>query len=738
MKPRTISFRLGRICLACVALLGGGIASGNAAGENQPAAPAVLTCEFLRDPDVAAIYDPAPEFGWQCGTGDDAYSQTAFRLIVQTAADGDDNAETLWDTGRIDGNQSINIPYDGPPLQSGRSYQWRVQAWDDAGNETPWSDAQTFHMAARLSASRTSRSPLQVLSQPAVEVRALSDRELFADFGKDAFGYVVLRLPAADQPRVFEVRFGERLDGDRIDQAPGGTIRYYAVTVTVPAGAKEIEVRPPRDFRNTTGAAVRLPRSIGVVAPFRYVEIIAEEPGLTLAAEHIVRRAVQYPFDRAAAEFESSDPVLNDIWQLCKYSIEATTFCGVYVDGDRERIPYEADAYINQLAHYGVDQEYALARYSHEYLLEHPTWPTEWKQHSVLMAWADYLYTGNRESLAAHYRTLQQDKTLVAAERPDGLLDTSSEPYQDIVDWPAGERDGHEMLPVNAVVNAFHYATLTRMAKIADALGHDDDAAEYREKAARFRTVFNEKLWNDAAGAYVDGLDSTHSSIHANLFPLAFGLVPAERVDATVAFVKSRGMACSVYAAQFLLEGLYRHDRGDVAFDLLTSTGKRSWVNMLRSGSTITLEAWDESFKPNLDWNHAWGAAPANIIPMYLVGVRPTEPGFAKFVVQPRPGELQWFTARVPSIRGPIEVSYRRDGAAVQLEAVVPGNCEAAIAVPVPAGDRLIALSIDGREVPPEVRGGHAWVEGVTPGRHEVSATFAPAISQAGVDSPAG
>jgi hypothetical protein len=32
----------------------------------------------------------------------------------------------------------------------------------------------------------------------------------------------------------------------------------------------------------------------------------------------------------------------------------------IYVDGDRERIPYEADAYINMLSHYAVDSEYSI------------------------------------------------------------------------------------------------------------------------------------------------------------------------------------------------------------------------------------------------------------------------------------------------------------------------------------------------------------------------------------------
>ncbi|MGI6302875.1 MAG: hypothetical protein ACOX52_17715 [Verrucomicrobiota bacterium] len=55
-----------------------------------------------------------------------------------------------------------------------------------------------------------------------------------------------------------------------------------------------------------------------------------------------------------------------------------TSFAGIYIDGDRERIPYEGDAYINQLGHYAVDREYAIARRTIEHFMDHPTWPTEW------------------------------------------------------------------------------------------------------------------------------------------------------------------------------------------------------------------------------------------------------------------------------------------------------------------------------------------------------------------------
>ncbi|MGI6302878.1 MAG: hypothetical protein ACOX52_17730 [Verrucomicrobiota bacterium] len=90
------------------------------------------------------------------------------------------------------------------------------------------------------------------------------------------------------------------------------------------------------------------------------------------------------------------------------------------------------------------------------------------------------------------------------------------------------------------------------------------------------------------------------------MLPLAFGLVPAEHRESVTAFVKSRGMACSVYAAQFLMEALYQAGEEQYALDLMRSTDERSWWNMLAAGSTVAMEAWAMKYKPNSDWNHAW------------------------------------------------------------------------------------------------------------------------------------
>ena len=97
--------------------------------------------------------------------------------------------------------------------------------------------------------------------------------------------------------------------------------------------------------------------------------------------------------------------------------------------------------------------------------------------------------------------------------------------------------------------------------------------------------------------------------------------------------------------------------------ELLTGTGTRSWLHMLATGSTITMEGWDNLIKPHQDWTHAWGAAPANLIPRWVVGLRPTKPGFADYVLDPHPGDLEYFHFRQPTPDGCIDVYYE-DGKA--------------------------------------------------------------------------
>jgi len=225
------------------------------------------------------------------------------------------------------------------------------------------------------------------------------------------------------------------------------------------------------------------------------------------------------------------------------------------------------------------------------------------------------------------------------------------------------------------------------MAEIARILGRQEEAERFAEQATLLRESFNKNFFDEKRGIYVDGIGTGHASLHANMFPLAFGLVPESHITSVVNYIKSRGMACSVYGAQYLLEALYNAGQDDYALALMTADTKRSWMNMIRAGSTVTTEAWDEYYKPNLTWNHAWGAAPANIIVRRLMGVRPLEPAFRLLEIKPQPGNLSELELKTPTIRGPVETNWLSEGKEFRLKVRIPANTKAHLWLPSVAGE---------------------------------------------------
>jgi len=116
---------------------------------------------------------------------------------------------------------------------------------------------------------------------------------------------------------------------------------------------------------------------------------------------------------------------------------------------------------------------------------------------------------------------------------------------------------------------------------------------------------------------------------------------------------------------------------------------------MIRAGSTVSLEAWDIKYKPNLDWNHAWGAVPANAISRKLMGVEPLEPGFRKIRIKPQPSTLSYSELTVPTIRGSVHVSFNNTpGAKFEMEIEIPANTVAEVWLPLL--DKKQRITMDG------------------------------------------
>lgn len=503
---------------------------------------------------------------------------------------------------------------------------------------------------------------VSLVDQKPVTVVEVEPGIYLVDFGKVAFGNIVLQNPAPNTATV-TVHFGEAILKGRINRKPPGTVRYAVSKAELKLGTPQVIAAAP-DARNTESnstaqpPAILTPKEWGVLLPFRWVEIEGW-PG-KLGPANIKRQAAfDSTWDDKAASFESSDPMLNQIWDLCQYSIKATTFSGIFVDGDRERIPYEADAYLNQLSYYATSSNNQIPRSTFDHLMEHGTWPTEWAYHMVFMAYADWMRTGDSAWLKQRYDSLKT-KLLLNRVGADGLIHSSQKDIDrtDIVDWPGGERDGYEFRPLNTVVNSFYVRSLRLMSIMGKAIGRHGDATHYSELESKAKVVFQQTFFDPRKGLYGDGAESDHHSLHANLFPLAFDLVPAANRSSVVSWLKNRGMKCSVYAAQYLLEGLFENGEAKSGIDLILAPGDRSWRHMVESGTTITWEAWDQKYKPNQDWSHAWGAAPANLLPRYVLGIQALTPGWKKVVIRPQPGSLTFARGKVPTPLGSALVGW--------------------------------------------------------------------------------
>ncbi len=669
---------------------------------------------------LALIRSAHPMLGWVLPSLQNGTVQTAYRIVVASSPDLlDEGKADVWDSGKVASANSSAVKMEGAALQPNTTYWWKVKTWDNYGNDSDYSAPRGF-LTADVLDDAPSRYPLSITDEQPV---SLSEGGLI-DFGKAAFGRLRLTLDSSTGTDTVVVHLGEKSAAGKVDRKPGARIRYAAYRLPLQRGRHtySIKLRPDRknaDRRKGNGSKVNpvyMPDYIGEVYPFRYVEL--ENYNGKLTAADVQRQSVSYPYDDSAATFTSSDSVLNQVWELCKYTIKATSFTGTYIDGDRERIAYEGDALINQLGHYNTDREYSMARHSAEYLLANPTWPTEWNLEQVQLAWNDYLHTGDTVSLARCYDRLVP-KAMLALRESNGLISTQTgkvdkafmksigfrgKQVSDIVDWPQtgaagdekeceGEADGYVFTDYNTVVNALHYEAVRLLGEMANALGKTEDAERYAAEAEKAGKAFNALLFDKKNRRYVDGIGTDHASLHANMTALALGLVPDKQVKGVVDFVKSRGMACSVYGAQYLLAALYNAGAGDYALELLRATGKRSWWNMLRKGSTVTLEAWDEVYKPNLDWNHAWGAAPANAIPRGLFGIVPLEPGYSKFQIKPQLGTLTRAAITVPSIKGEISVNVDGDS----MKVTVPVNTTAEVWVPTAKGKST--LLVDGEKV---------------------------------------
>ena len=104
-----------------------------------------LRCEYLENP--LGIDVTTPRLDWSVQSDKRGQRQSAYHVLVAStpevlAADRGD----LWDSGKVDSDQTTHVEYAGTPLTTRMRCQWKVRVWDAGGTPSPWSAPAMWSM----------------------------------------------------------------------------------------------------------------------------------------------------------------------------------------------------------------------------------------------------------------------------------------------------------------------------------------------------------------------------------------------------------------------------------------------------------------------------------------------------------------------------------------------------------------------------------------------------------------
>jgi alpha-L-rhamnosidase len=73
--------------------------------------------------------------------------QSAYQIRASLTKEGLKSEKTLfWNSQKINSDQSVQVDYTGPELESGQRIFWQVKVWDNHGKTSEWSNVAFFEM----------------------------------------------------------------------------------------------------------------------------------------------------------------------------------------------------------------------------------------------------------------------------------------------------------------------------------------------------------------------------------------------------------------------------------------------------------------------------------------------------------------------------------------------------------------------------------------------------------------
>lgn len=235
--------------------------------------------------------------------------------------------------------------------------------------------------------------------------------------------------------------------------------------------------------------------------------------------------------------------------------------------------------------------------------------------------------------------------------------------------------------------NAHLHQQARVLAEIAALLGDDAVRERCARLADRVLRAFTATYFDEANARYREP-DYEPYRQTSNLLPLAFGMVPEDRVQAVFAnlarHVEERGnrLDTGAIGTKLLLPVLTQHGRADLAYAVLTQTEYPSWGYWVTQGATTSWETWrNEGTDQTLD--HPFLGSFDEWLYQHLAGIQAAEPGYRSLRIAPvLPRELEHVSATVTTPQGEVSSAWRRSGDDVTLTVGVPFGATAVLELP--------------------------------------------------------
>jgi alpha-L-rhamnosidase len=332
----------------------------------------------------------------------------------------------------------------------------------------------------------------------------------------------------------------------------------------------------------------------------------------------------------------------------------------------------------------------------------------------VLGLYDHLMFSGDRAFASSLWPTVQRQLAWNASRLDSrGLFITRA---GDGADW-----DFYDPEKVGAITayNVMYYRTLVAAAVIGDAIGQSGAAATYRAQAASLKNAINTNMYDSARGVYRVSDNASAIAQDANAMAVLAGIPPASEVPRILATMKAALWTnqygpmpfndsfwkpiISTFISGYEAQARYLGNDSDNAEQLIRTVFGRL-ANPLNFQYTGTM--WENvgaDGTPGLTQQtslaHGWATGAVNALSGFVLGIRPTAPGYANWLVQPHPGTLSWVVGQAPTPFGALSVKWSSQrGSGFTMQVSAPTNTSGTIAIPT-NGVTNPAVSINGNPV---------------------------------------